>query len=244
MKVIPVIDVLNEVVVHAVRGRRNEYKTVKSVLTSSVEPVEVAQTFKALGFRELYLADLDAIMGRQQPNIRLYECITEATGLKLMVDAGITESSSAKKILNSQVAKIVIGTETLKSKKFVQEAIRRFGAEKLVVSLDLMQNKVLTQPCFDGCTDALGVLGEFEALGILEFIVLDLARVGSGEGVNVEFLKLALKNSRSSVYVGGGIRNLDDLAILRKIGVSGVLLATALHSGKISISDLKKTHLL
>lgn len=244
MKVIPVIDVLNEVVVHAVRGRRKEYKPVKSVLTRSVEPVDVAQTFKALGFRELYLADLDAIMGRQQPNIRLYERIAEVTGLKLMVDAGITESSSAKKILNSQVAKIIIGTETLKSKNFIQEAIQQFGAEKLIVSLDLMENKVLTQPGFDGCTDALGVLGEFEALGILEFVVLDLARVGSGEGVNVEFLKSVLKNSRCSVHVGGGVRNLDDLELLKKIGVSGVLLATALHSGKISISELKKTHLL
>jgi phosphoribosylformimino-5-aminoimidazole carboxamide ribotide isomerase len=244
LKVIPVIDVLNGVVVHAVKGKRKEYKPVKSVLTRSVEPVEVAQTFKALGFSELYLADLDAIMGKQQPSICLYKSIAEATGLKLMVDAGITDLSLTEKILNNKVTKIIIGTETLKSKNFVQQAIQQFGAERIIISLDLMEGKVLAKSDFDGTTDALGLLSEFKAMGVLEFVVLDLSRVGSGEGVNVEFLKLVLKNMRSGVHVGGGVRNLDDLELLKKIGVSGVLLATALHSAKIAIGDLKKANLL
>lgn len=244
LKVIPVIDVLNGVVVHALRGKRKEYQPVKSVLTSSVEPFEVAQAFKTLGFTELYLADLDAIMGKQQPNINLYQRIASETGLKLMVDAGTTDLSSVKKILNSKITKMIIGTETLQTKNFVQEIIQHFGAERLLVSLDLMDNKVLTKPGFDGATDALGLLCEFQAMGVLEFIVLDLVRVGSCEGVNVEFLKQAMEKLHGGVYVGGGVRSIADLEELSRIGVSGVLVATALHSGKIGINDLKQAKLL
>ena len=39
-------------------------------------------------------------------------------------------------------------------------------------------------------------------------------------------------------------RDIDDLIELKEMGVSGVLVATALHSGKISIEDLKKAKLL
>ena len=226
------------------RGKRKEYQPVKSVLTSSVEPFEVAQAFKTLGFSELYLADFDAITGKHQPNINLYQRIASQTGLKLMVDAGITDLSTAKKILNSKVSKIIIGTETLQTKKIIQEIIQHFGAEQLIVSLDLMDSKVLTKPGFDGATDALSLLCEFQAMGVLEFIVLDLARVGSGEGVNVEFLKQAIAMLNGGVYVGGGVRSIADLIELRQIGVSGVLLATALHSGKIGINDLKQAKLL
>ncbi len=42
------------------------------------------------------------------------------------------------------------------------------------------------------------------------------------------------------VFVGGGVRDIKDLVELKNLGVSGVLVATALHSGKISIEELKK----
>ena len=65
LKVIPVIDILDGLVVHAIRGRRQEYQPLKSSLCNSVDPIEVAKAFKTLGFNELYIADLDGITKRQ-----------------------------------------------------------------------------------------------------------------------------------------------------------------------------------
>ena len=62
LKVIPVIDILNGVAVHAIRGERSNYKPLQSSLFKSADPVDVAGVFKTLGFRELYVADLDAII--------------------------------------------------------------------------------------------------------------------------------------------------------------------------------------
>jgi uncharacterized protein related to proFAR isomerase len=49
VKIIPVVDVLKGIVVHAVRGKRKEYQPLKSVLCASTDPVEVAVALRAFG---------------------------------------------------------------------------------------------------------------------------------------------------------------------------------------------------
>src|SRR5665647_874769 len=100
LKVIPVIDVLNKIVVHAVRGIRKEYQPLQSVLTKSVEPLEVARTFKNIGFTELYVADLDAIIDCLT-NFHILKNITDEIDIKLMIDAGVTSIERAKILLDS-----------------------------------------------------------------------------------------------------------------------------------------------
>jgi len=233
-----VIDILNGVVVHAVRGKRNEYKPLQSSLSSSVDPVEVAKDFKKLGFSELYVADLDAIIDCSA-DFQVFQRITDVTGLNLMVDAGVTSMGRAEKLLESGVSKLVIGTETLQNKSFVGEAVKVFGSDRVIVSLDLRGDKVLVKLGFNGCTDPMCLLKEFKAMGVSQVIVLDLARVGSGEGVGVDFMKKVLAEVPLNLYVGGGVRDISDLLELRDTGISGALVATSLHSGKISIGQLK-----
>jgi phosphoribosylformimino-5-aminoimidazole carboxamide ribotide isomerase len=239
LKIIPVIDILNKTVVHAVKGQRNNYQPIESILFKSTEPLEVAKGFKALGFNELYVADLDAIIDCSS-NFQTLKSIADETGLKVMVDAGVTSVPRAQKLLASGVLKLVIGTETLQSKKFVKKAVEIFGSDRVVVSLDLKGDKVLVKLGFDGCLSPICLLQDFNRMGVTQIIVLDLLRVGSNEGVNTGFLKKVVAEVGVDVYVGGGVRDINDLADLRNIGVSGVLIASALHTGKISIDDLKR----
>ena len=243
MKVIPVIDILNSIAVHAFRGKRSEYQPLRSVLCDSVDPLEVAKTFEKLGFGELYVADLDAIIDCST-SFQVLQRIADETGLKLMVDAGVTSMERARSLLESGVSKLVIGTETLQNESFVEEAVRVFGGDRVIVSLDLKGDKVLVRPGFDGSADPIFLLRDFEEMGVSQVVVLDLTRVGSGEGVNVDFLKKVLRSLRMDVYVGGGVRNMADLIELKSVGVSGVLVATSLHSGKISVEELRRTGLL
>jgi phosphoribosylformimino-5-aminoimidazole carboxamide ribotide isomerase len=243
LKVVPVIDILNGKAVHAVRGKRKEYQPLQSTLCNSAAPSEVAKAFRNLGFSELYVADLDAIIGGNA-NLEVFRCMAQETGLKLMVDAGVTTFEQAQKLLESGVSKVIIGTETLRSKRFVGEGVKRFGSDHVIVSLDMRGDHVLVQAGFDGPQNALALLHDFAKMGVSQFIVLDLARVGSAEGVNVDFLKKVMGELQLDLYVGGGVRDLADLLELKRLDVAGVLLATALHTGKISVADLKQARLL
>lgn len=243
MKIIPVIDILNGRVVHAVRGRRKEYQPLKSRLCGSTDPLTVAAAFKRLGFSELYIADLDAILGGKA-NLPTLSGIAEETGLELMVDAGVDSLEKAKLLLENRVSKIIIGTETLPAISLVADAVRSFGNEKVIISLDLMNNQLLSH--LDPAThiQPLTLLRRLQEAGVSQVIVLDLARVGSGEGVNMHFVEEALRAFHGEVFVGGGVRDISDLRALKSAGVAGVLIATALHSGKISVRELKHAKLL
>lgn len=242
LKVIPVLDILNGTVVHAIGGKRSEYKSVESLICKSAEPLEVARAFKNLGFTELYVADLDAIIDCSI-DFQSLKRLSDETGLLLMVDAGVTDLERAERLLQSGVSKLVIGTETLQNKRFVVQAIERFGGKRVVVSLDLKGEKVIAKSGFDGCQEPLCLISEFKALGVLEIIVLDLLRVGTGKGFNIDLLKRAASLDLD-IIVGGGVRGIQDLAELKKLGISGALVGTALHSGKISVEDLKRESML
>jgi HisA/HisF family protein len=243
LKVVPVIDILNGKVVHAVKGKRSEYKPLQSILTISNEPLVVAKVFKNLGFKELYIADLDAIIDCSS-NFEPLKQIADETGLELIVDAGITSLERAKTLLDNGVSRVIIGTETLQNKSFVAEAVKTLGGERVVVSLDLKGMKVLVRLGFSGCVDPMCLLRDFKAAGVSGVIVLDLSRVGTGEGVNVDFLRKALALGGTDIYVGGGVRDISDLVELANLGVSGALVATALHTGKITVQQLKQAKLL
>jgi phosphoribosylformimino-5-aminoimidazole carboxamide ribotide isomerase len=243
LKIIPVIDILNGVAVHAVRGKRNEYQPLKSVLCNSANPLAVAAAFKCCGFKELYIADLDAILGKRS-NSSVLQRIAEETGLELMVDTGVSSLEAAKHLFCSRIAKVIVGTETLPKLDFLEELMRIYGSEKIVVSVDLKQGKVLSVSEQVASMDALELAVKLERLGIGEVIVLDLARVGSGEGVDMALIANMLDRLKIRVDVGGGVRDIDDLVALSQLGVHGVLLATALHSGKISMPELKRLSLL
>jgi phosphoribosylformimino-5-aminoimidazole carboxamide ribotide isomerase len=239
LKIIPVIDILNKKVVHAVKGQRHNYQPLESTLFKSTEPLEVAKGFKALGFSELYIADLDAIIDCST-YFGFFKNIVDETGLSLLVDAGITSIDRAEKLFESGVSKLVIGTETLQSKNFVAQVVEIFGSAHVVVSLDLKGEKMLVKLGFDGSLSPVCLLKDFKEMGISQVIVLDLTRVGSGEGVNTDFLKKVIADVGVDVYVGGGVRDINDLVELRNLGVSGALIATTLHTGKITIEQLKQ----
>jgi phosphoribosylformimino-5-aminoimidazole carboxamide ribotide isomerase len=243
MKVIPVIDILNGLVVHAVKGKRKEYKPVESALFKSIQPIDAAKALRELGFTELYIADLDAIIDCSS-SFQSLKAISDQTDIEMMVDAGVTNIQRAQKLFDLGVSKLVVGTETLQSKHFVAQAVDLFGSNSVIVSLDLKGDKILVKIGFDGCPDSMCLLRDFKQMGISQVIVLDLLRVGSGEGVNIDLLKRIINEVGIDVYVGGGVRDLQDLLDLKRLGVKGALVATALHSGKITVEDLKREDLL
>jgi phosphoribosylformimino-5-aminoimidazole carboxamide ribotide isomerase len=174
----------------------------------------------------------------------LFKKLASKTGLELMVDAGVTNIKRAKEVFDNYVSKVIIGTETLQSTRFVAEAVDYFGSDKGLGSLDLMGDRIISGFELGRLAEPIAFLSELEALGVSQIIVLDLARVGSSEGVNMAFLREVLRQIQADVHVGGGVRNVTDLLELKKLGVAGVLLATALHSGKISPDSLKHAELL
>src|SRR4051812_14553705 len=126
MRVIPVMDVRGGVVVHAIAGRRRDYRPVRSVLTGSTDPLAVAAAFRdRLGLADLYLADLDAIAGGE-PDWHLYSALA-AAGHRLLIDAGLRDFARGRRLADLGAA-VVAGLETCPDPETLAELVCGCGA--------------------------------------------------------------------------------------------------------------------
>ena len=238
MRVIPVIDLKSGVAVHAVRGDRERYRPLRSAIADGADPVAVTRAVRdRLGLDELYVADLDAIAGGPGHPDLVAALAREA---RARVDTGAATAAAVARLLELGVARVVIGTESLPG----AEAFRRLRAElpeaPLVLSLDLRGGRLVSpDPALSGLA-ASEALARLVAAGAREVIVLDLARVGSGEGPDVTLLgRLHARFPDVELLAGGGVRDAADLRALAGAGTSGALVATALHGGAIGADELR-----
>jgi phosphoribosylformimino-5-aminoimidazole carboxamide ribotide isomerase len=237
VRILPVLDVSGDVVVRGVAGRRAEYRPIVSRLSPSSRPRDVADAFRHhFGLDELYLADLDAI-GGAAPALSLYGELRDA-GFRLWVDSGLHDADAGP-LVQAGVETVVAGLETLPGPKTLEQLCRNWG-ERVVFSLDLRDSQPLGNvSAWDG-SDAWSVASRAVAAGVRRVLVLDLARVGVNAGSGTEELCARLVRTYPGVQVaaGGGVRDRADLERLRAVGVQVVLVASALHDGKLTREDL------
>lgn len=227
MELIPVIDLMGGVVVHARRGARDAYRPIETPLSASAAPLDVADGLLALGaFRTLYIADLDAIAGTGGHDGVLAGLAARHPALALWVDAGEVFPGALARRVAQGPGRPVIGSESLAG---IDDAVAALAAGGGLLSLDY------------GPEGPRGPSELHAGAGLWPdaVIVMTLARVGAGQGPDLERLAgiLARAGGRR-VYAAGGVRDVSDLHRLAGLGVAGVLLASALHDGRLSREDI------
>jgi phosphoribosylformimino-5-aminoimidazole carboxamide ribotide isomerase len=239
MRIIPVIDLMAGQVVRGVAGRRKDYRPIQSPLVADPQPTTVARAFAALGFAEAYVADLDAIKGAE-PAWDTYQAIASC-GLKLWIDAGISTVQRAEQMASfspageGRLAGIVVGLESLKSPWLIGDTLPPIGPDRFIFSLDIRGGKPITR--YKGWQNAPPeAIGRIICnQGVRRMIVLDVARVGTNDGVGTEEICRSLREYCPGLELtaGGGIRGPDDLTALAEAGCNAALVASALHDGRI-----------
>ncbi|MEO2117599.1 MAG: HisA/HisF family protein [Methanocaldococcus sp.] len=220
MQIIPVIDLKDKIAVHGKSGNRDEYKPLESVICKSSNPIEVAKAYKERGAETIYIADLNAIMGKGDN----FDVIKDIDFVNKIVDIGIKKREdleNIKKILNKD-DKAIVATETLKDIKLIKE-------KDIVVSLDFKNGKLLNYRL----DEILSCVSDDTPL-----IILDISSVGTQRGINVELIKNILDKTNNPVYVGGGIKGMEDLELCYNLGVDAVLIATAIHKGVLDLEEI------
>jgi phosphoribosylformimino-5-aminoimidazole carboxamide ribotide isomerase len=239
MRVVPVIDLKDGTAVHAVRGKRERYRPVSSVLAGDDgDPLALARAFRSgLGLDELYVADLDAISGEREHGAMLATLAREA---RVMVDAGVSEPARARALLELGAHRVIVGTETLSA----PDALDRLLAElpdAVILSVDLRDGRLLSPDAGLAGLAAVDAVARLRRTGLREAIVLDLARVGSGAGPDVApIAEIHAVFPDLALLAGGGVRDVEDLRALDAAGAAGALVATALHSGVIGARELER----
>ncbi|HIC47508.1 MAG TPA: nickel transporter [Methylophaga aminisulfidivorans] len=230
MNIIPVIDIRDGIVVHAKGGDRANYQPLTSLLTSSVIPEDVIGDLLVwYPFQQLYIADLDAIeKGVHHPQ-RYKNILTAFPRLNIWLDAGIAEMQDYLCYSDTSRLFLVLGSETLKDISLLEKSGSDVEKQP-ILSLDKKSGQLLGH----------GAIHE-SAYWTDRCIAMSLDNIGANQGPDFEWLKLLMEAKQSvGWYAAGGVRSEEDLEELSEMGVAGALIASALHTGKIRKSAIKK----
>jgi len=216
-------------VVHARFGERQLYQPVRSSLCASSEPLAVVEALLELyPFDQFYIADLDAIQGRGNHREMISLVRQRYPQLKLWLDAGINQANDLHSWQDIKLD-MVIGSESLDSLTDFESIKKCCPAQNYVLSLDF------TVQGFQG-PDAL--LHQSQCWS-QRLIAMTLSRVGSNSGPDEQVLKGLIDSAHGrAIYAAGGVRDLSDIQDLQQMGVAGALVASALHTGRLTGRDI------
>ena len=219
MEIIPVLDLKGGSVVHAKQGERDTYRPISSGLAATSAPRDVlAGLLRLHPFKTIYIADLDAIEAKGGHSSLIAELADIHPQLEFWVDSGNATSFDRASIHH------VVGSESMPQTENLPTI-----APMAILSLDFRGENFVGPPA----------LLEQPALWPERIIVMTLARVGSGDGPDLERLaSIRQRAPARRVYAAGGVRGRDDLEALRNAGAAGILVASALHDGRLTPTDL------
>lgn len=228
MRCILACDLKNGLVVRGVRGEREKYRPIHeySRVVATAEPLEM---IRAMRPKETYIADLDRITGTGD-HLGVIAGISKLT--HTMVDAGISRAEDAAPVRRVSGA-IILGTETAPL-----SLIEALQGRDVLVSIDMRQGLMMAaDPALAG--SPLDAVRRLDSLDLGGIILLDVARVGSGEGIDADLLREAVSASRHPVIAGGGVRSTEDLEQIERAGAAGAIIASAVHSLAIPLELLR-----
>ena len=245
--VIPVIDLYRGVVVHGVAGKRETYQPLQSSWAADARPESVLRGMeRQFAPRQIYVADLDAIVA-QQPDELVWRQLAQAE-TPLLLDAGITDIGGAcERLAMARQCGLddvhwVVGLESLamSGRGELSSLLDLWGVDRSIFSLDLQAGRLLTHPEANWPGRVEDVVARVIEAGFRRLVVLDLLHVGSERGLGVLELCRELRACYPELELisGGGVRNRDDLQQLAAAGCQGALVATALHQGTLTAAEM------
>jgi phosphoribosylformimino-5-aminoimidazole carboxamide ribotide isomerase len=241
-RVIGVVDLSEGLAVHAQGGARAHYGPVRALAGHPIKPGDaraIARWYvEGLGVREIYIADLDALRGRS-PQHALIRALASFEA-PLWLDSAVSSVETARTAVEDGANRVVVGLETLPSLDDLSNIVHAVGGSAVAFSLDLRRGEPLCSPGARHAHLAPEQLVQAAvAMGIRTVIVLDLARVGTRRGLDLNLLARVRQAAPSvELVVGGGVRGVPDLEAAAQAGCDAALVATALYDGRLVSADL------
>jgi len=141
------------------------------------------------------------------------------------------------------VTSLIAGLESLPGTGELSRLLARFSPARLVFSLDLKNGRSLAGTGWYE-RDPWRIAEQALGLGVERILVLDLAGVGGNQGPATAELCELLRTAfpRLEITTGGGIRGPEDVRQLQRARVDNVLVASALHDGRLTRVDIARLH--
>ena len=239
MRIIPAIDLKDGKCVRLFKGdfdRTTEY---------SSDPAAVGRRFSQLAVEDLHIVDLDGARSGTQHNDEIVAEIARESGLTVQLGGGIRSREDISRWLGNGVSRCILGSVAITEPARVREWLDEFGGDAIVLALDVRLDDAGTPVLTThGWTESSGTslwdsLDIYEEAGAIHVLCTDVSRDGAMSGPNFELYAEILQRYRSlQLQASGGVRHVEDLDMLRELGVPAAITGRALLDGEITAEEV------
>ncbi|WP_312297361.1 1-(5-phosphoribosyl)-5-[(5-phosphoribosylamino)methylideneamino]imidazole-4-carboxamide isomerase [Atlantibacter hermannii] len=236
--IIPALDLIDGTVVRLHQGdygQQRDYGT---------DPLPRLQDYQAQGAEVLHLVDLTGAKDPARRQLPLLKTLLAGVSVPVQVGGGVRTEEDVAALLEAGATRVVVGSTAVKSPEMVKGWFTRFGAEHLVLALDVrIDENGVKQVAVSGWQENSGVTLEalveaFLPVGLKHVLCTDISRDGTLAGSNVGLYKEVCARFPSVGFqASGGIGGLDDIEALKGSGVTGVIVGRALLEGKFTVAE-------
>jgi cyclase len=238
IRVIPCLDVTEGRVVKGVNFEN---------LRDMGDPVDLARSYYEQGADEITFLDVTATVDARATMYATVTATAEQVFIPLTVGGGVRSPEDVARLLASGADKVGVNSAAIARPDLVGEIADRFGAQVLVLSLDVKRSPrtpsgfVVTT--HGGRTetdiDALAWAREVIERGSGELLVNSIDADGTKQGFDLELVGLMRELSTVPVIASGGAGAVGDFAPAVAAGADAVLAASVFHGGELTVGDVK-----
>lgn len=232
-EVIPAVDMRGGKCVQLVQG------VPGSEIVSLDDPLEVALDWVRKGAKTLHLVDLDGAIEGKRKNAPIIEKIVSTCrekGVRIQVGGGIRSFEDASALLKLGVSRVILGTAALQNPELVKRLSNAFGSECITVALDAKNGKISIKGWTEECAHTPVEMGrKFEELGAGSLLFTNIDTEGLMQGINPAPTKELVDSVSIPVIASGGVSSLQDLKVLKKTRAAGVVIGSALYTGRFTL---------
>ena len=213
---------------------KNEvYKTTKFKKPNYIgDPINAIRILNEKEVDELVVLDIDASSEKRAPNFELISDMAGECFMPLCYGGGVKNIEEMEKIYSLGVEKISLSSSAVLNPKLVSEASRKFGAQSVVVTIDIGYSFWTKTPMvyiYNGKKktkfDVFTFVKMMEEKGAGEIVINSIENDGKMNGYDIKLMKKVTDLLNIPVIAMGGAGSLEDLAKVIKCG--GVTAAAA-----------------
>ena len=238
--IFPAIDLRGGEVVRLKEGDPNRQTRYAS------DPAAVARRWLEAGADWLHVVNLDGAF--EQPdaaNRAALQAILRTAkefGARVQFGGGLRSLAMVEDILQLGVTRAVLGTLVIQQPALLKEALQRWGAERIAVSLDARGGKVAVRGWQQATElNALDLAVQFARDGLRWLVFTDIARDGLQTGLNLPATADLARASGLRLIASGGVASQADLDGSRAAGLAGAIVGKALYEGALDAASLFQT---
>lgn len=237
-RVIPCLDVAGGRVVKGVNFQD---------LADQGDPVELAARYASQGADELTFLDVTATVEGADTILEVVERCAEQVFIPLTVGGGVRTVADVSRLLAHGADKVGVNSAAIARPEVVDEISGAFGAQVLVVSLDVLRSTD-TPSGFEVTThggrrrtglDAIAWAAEVDRRGAGELLVNSIDADGTKAGFDLALIAAVRAATSVPVVASGGAGGPEHFAPAVDAGADAVLAASIFHSQQSTIDDVK-----